>query len=170
MIYIFILLGKILEVTLMTLRMVLVTRGEKKLGATIAFFEVIIWLVVVANVLDGITEDPLKAVVYSLGFALGNWSGMILEERLAIGTSQVQIIARTTHSAAIRERLYAEGYACTAVDGQGKKLSRQLLYVIAPRKKVKDVIAIAKNEQEDAFVTVQDVKPYHGGFGWKLRK
>ena len=82
MLYVLIFLAKIVEVSLMTLRTVLITRGEKVVGSIIGFFEVIIWLYLVSTVLVGISEDPIKMVVYALGFSVGNYVGSFLEEKL----------------------------------------------------------------------------------------
>ncbi len=97
LLYIMIFCAKIIEVSLMTLRIVFITKGERKMGALVAFFEVSIWLFLVTTVLGGITEDPLKAVVYALGFAVGNFVGSLLEERIGLGLSQVQIIVKADH-------------------------------------------------------------------------
>lgn len=167
MIYIFILFGKIVEVTLMTLRVMLITKGEKKVGSVVAFFEITLWLLIVSNVLQGITDDPLKAVVYALGFAIGNYTGSLLENFIGLGTAQIQVILREENGEALRQSLYADGYACTIIRGEGKNLSRNILFIIAPRKRVKSVIAKAKTFQNDAVISVQDTKPYHGGYGIK---
>ena len=70
LLYIIIFIAKIIEVTIGVLRMVLITKGERKLATVIAFFEIVIWLLVVSTVLVDITEDPFKVLAYAAGFAL----------------------------------------------------------------------------------------------------
>ena len=62
MFYILILFAKIVEVSLMTLRIVFITKGERKLGAIVAFVEVTLWLFIVTFVLNDLMADPFKAV------------------------------------------------------------------------------------------------------------
>ncbi len=83
--YAFIFFAKIIEVALMTVRTVLITRGEKLYGSIIGFIEVTIWLYVTSSVLSGIKDDPIRMVVYALGFTCGNYVGCVIEEKLAIG-------------------------------------------------------------------------------------
>jgi len=89
--YIGIFFAKLIEVTMATLRNMLINRGHRKIGSVLAFFEVAIWLVVVSIVLKDITDDFFKAFVYCFAFACGNFMGSVLEEKLAIGMSVVDI-------------------------------------------------------------------------------
>lgn len=167
MIYILIFLGKVVEVTLMTLRVVLITKGEKKAGSVVAFFEVSLWLIIVSSVLTNIAEDPFKILVYSLGFTIGNYTGSLLESYIGIGTSQIQVILRQENGEALRQALYDDGYACTIVNGEGKNRPRHILYVLVPRRRVKAIVEKVKSFQDDAVISVHDTKPYHGGYGLK---
>lgn len=168
--YLFIFFGKVLEVTLYTLRMVLITKGEKTVGSIVSFFELILYLIIISGVLQGINEDPLKIVVYALGFAVGSYVGSILESKLALGTVQIQIIVKEEHGDALSTYLRDEGYACTVVHGEGKNFKRHILYVIIPRKKVHEVINKAKAFQSNATITVNETRPIYGVYGVALKK
>ncbi len=165
LLYIMIFCAKIIEVSLMTLRIVFITKGERKMGALVAFFEVSIWLFLVTTVLGGITEDPLKAVVYALGFAVGNFVGSLLEERIGLGLSQVQIIVKADHGIELATAIRKEGYACTLVQGEGVNFERYILFMYVKRKRVSHLLDVAKKNQENAVITVMETKPLHGGFG-----
>lgn len=163
--YLLIFFAKVIEVSLMTVRIVLITKGERKIGAIIAFLEVVLWLVIVTNVLDNLMDDPAKAVFYALGFAVGNYMGSLLEQKLGIGLSQVQIIVKAECGIELAQALRNEGYAVTLVLGEGKNFERYILFMYVKRKRVKHLLEIAKNNQNDAVITVMDTKPLHGGFG-----
>ena len=79
-IYILIFSAKIIEVSLTTVRTVLITRGEKFYASLIGFVEVLIWLYVISSVIIGIDKEPLKMVTYALGFACGNYIGCIFKK------------------------------------------------------------------------------------------
>jgi uncharacterized protein YebE (UPF0316 family) len=167
MIYILILFAKMVEVSLMTVRIVLITKGERKIGSIIGFFEIMIWIYVASSVINDLANDPLKAVVYGLGFALGNYFGSRLEEKIGIGLSQVQIIVKSEDGYPLAEVLRKEGYAVTLVHGEGKNFERNLLFSYVKRKRIHHLLEVAKANQENAVITVMDTKPLYGGYGLK---
>lgn len=65
-VYIVIFVGKIIEVTCATIRMVLINRGEKTMGSVVAFFEIVLWIYIASAVIIGIKDDVFKALAYSL--------------------------------------------------------------------------------------------------------
>lgn len=167
LIYALIFFGKLFEVSLMTLRVVLITKGVRRLGALVAFFEICLWILIITNVLDGISEDPFKAIAYALGFSLGNYLGSLLEDYIGIGFSQVQIIVMKEHGQELAQHIYSLGYACTVMEGEGRNFKRNVLLAIVPRRKVKSMIADAKRVQANAVITVNETKPLYGGYGIK---
>jgi len=169
MTYLFIMVAKIVEVSLATVRMVLITKGERKIGSFIAFFEVSIWIIVVSSVLDNITADPFKIIAYALGFSIGNYLGSVIEERIGIGHSEMNIIVKEEDGAELAKVLRDEGYAVTILSGQGKNHPRNILILYVPRTKLKSCVELVKSNQENAVITISDKKPVYGGFG-TLRK
>lgn len=166
--YLIILLVKIFEVALGTVRIMLVTKGERGKGAILGVFEVIIWISLVSTVLSNVAEDPLKVVMYAVGFGLGNFLGSLVEEKLALGTTRVEIIVLQEHADEVTTALRAEGYAVTVLDGMGKDHARKILISIVQRKQVKHYVKIVKVKQSNTMITISESKPIYGGYG--LRK
>lgn len=165
LIFILIMFAKVIEVSMATVRTVLITKGERTIGSIIGFFEVILWIYIASNVLNNIGDNPLKAIFYSLGFAIGNYVGSIIEEKLAIGLVEVQIIVHEEEGKVLTDFVRENGYAVTVVKGEGKSNPREILYVFAPRKKVNELVELVKNQEEDAVITVSETKPVYGGYG-----
>ncbi len=165
MIYALILFAKIIEVSLATVRTVLITKGERKIGAIIGFFEVMLWIYIASNVLTGIAADPLKAVFYALGFALGNYFGSILEEMIGIGLSEIVVIVKDDHGEELSEHLRDHDFAVTMVEGSGMSKSRHMLFLFTQRKRVKEAVTLIKAKQANAVITVSETKPIYGGYG-----
>lgn len=165
LIYFLIFFIKVIEVSMATVRIVLITRGERLLGAIIGFFEVCLWVLVVSTVLKNITEDPLKIVVYALGFAIGNYAGSMLEEVLAIGSTRVEAIVIQESGKQLANRIREKGYAVTVIAGEGMNMARSLLIMDIPRKKVKSVIALIQKMESNVVITVNEIKPVYGGYG-----
>jgi len=82
---------RICDVTLDTLRIIYVSRGLKILAASIGFFEVLIWLFAITQIFKNLTT-PLYYVAYAGGFGMGNFIGILIEERMAIGTVFIRVI------------------------------------------------------------------------------
>lgn len=162
--YIIILVLKMIEVSLATLRIVLITKDERVKGAFIAFFEVILWVFLVATVLDNITGDPIKVLVYALGFALGNFLGSKIENYLAIGNTNVEVITHRADGKKVSLKLRNEGYAVTEVSAKGMNDKRVILYVRVPRKQVKPTVKLIQQVENDVVITINDIKPVYGGY------
>lgn len=169
MVYLFIILAKIVEVSMATVRMVLITKGERKIGAIIAFFEVSLWVILVSTVLDNIMGDPLKIVAYALGFSVGNYLGSWIEEKIGIGLAEMQVILMEAHSAKVVTTLRDKGYAVTVMKGEGKKHPRSILLMYVQRNKIRECASLIRNVEESAVITVSDKKSVYGGYGM-LRK
>jgi uncharacterized protein YebE (UPF0316 family) len=156
---------KILEVSLMTLRTVLLTRGEKLWASIIGFIEVLLYLYLISYVLIGISENPMKIIVYSLGFASGNYIGSILEEKLAIGLVTVNIITSVEDGEYMAEVLRKKDIGITMVDAYGKNEARKMLIIHIRRKKKDEVLRLVQNEKINSVISVNDTKLVYGGYG-----
>ncbi|PPK45943.1 uncharacterized protein YebE (UPF0316 family) [Clostridium algidicarnis DSM 15099] len=165
--YVLIFLAKIVEVSLMTLRTVLITRGEKVVGSIIGFFEVIIWLYLVSTVLVGISEDPIKMVVYALGFSVGNYVGSFLEEKLAIGLLTISIVASANDAIIIAEKLRKDNLGVTLVEAEGINEKKKMIVVHVKRKRKKEVIKLIEDTNTKAVISIADTKTVYGGYGIK---
>jgi uncharacterized protein YebE (UPF0316 family) len=170
LIYVLIVFAKVIEVSLATVRMVLITKGEKTIGSIIGFVEVILWIYIANAVLNGIADDPLKAVAYAFGFALGNYFGSALESKLGIGLSEITAIVKEDGSQFVIDNLRDLGYAVTTMPANGKVSKRRVLLMFVKRKKVNEVVSRIKELEVNVVITVSDTKPIYGGHGLLSRK
>lgn len=165
LLYLFILVFKMIEVSMATTRIVLIARGERVIGACIGFFEVILWIILVSTVLVDVSDDPIKVVVYAAGFALGNYLGSVIEQKLAIGNIRVEAIVKEINGTELANRIREKGYAVTVLEGKGMNYNRNVLLMNIRRKDYKSVVTMIKEVQENVVITVNDIKPIYGGFG-----
>lgn len=164
-VYVIIFTGKIIEVSVATLRMVLINRGEKLKGSIIAFFDVLLWLLITGSVLSGFGSNILKIIVFALAFAIGNYLGSWLESKLAFGISSIQLIMNDNEIVnELLKVLRSNSFAVTVIDGQGKDGGRKLLLIHIKRKNIPKAIRIVHEMSKDAIITVNDVKAIRGGF------
>ena len=152
---------RICDVTLDTLRIIYVSRGLKFLAAAIGFFEVLIWLFAITQIFKNLT-NPLYYVAYAGGFAMGNFIGILIEERMAIGTVVIRIITQKDAFELI-EFLKNEGYGITHVDAQGAQGPVKIIFTIVKRKDIEHVLEIIRSCNPLAFYTIEDVRSVRKG-------
>lgn len=164
-IYVLIFVGKLIEVSISTLRIMFVGKGKKGLGIVCGFFEIMLWVVIAGNVLNDLYSDPLKALVYCVAFVVGIFLGMLIEERLAVGLTSIQIISLTDDGEKIGAALRENGFGVTILEGHsvgGTK--REFLFVQLRRRKIQEAKGIVQSVSTEAIISVSDVKSVYGGF------
>lgn len=167
-VYCLIFFGKILEVTVATFRMVLITKGERTKGAVIAFFEIILWLLITGTVVVGLKDDFLKVIVFGLAYAIGNYFGSWLEDKLAFGLSTIEVISPAAECVDdMLHTLRSNNFAVTVMDGEGKDGERKVLLLHLRRKRLPEAIKLINSIKKDCLITVTDVKVIRGGYFMK---
>lgn len=165
LVYLVIFFGKILEVTVSTIRIVLINRGERVKGTFIAFFEVLLWLLITGTVLTGFQDDWLRVLVFALAFACGNYLGSWMEDKLAFGLCSVQVIVPDgEESRKLASELRANNFAVTQICGKGKDGERELMLLHIKRKRILQAVGIIRQSLENAVIVVNDAKVVYGGF------
>jgi uncharacterized protein YebE (UPF0316 family) len=163
--YMFIFFGKILEVAVSTVRVVLINRGEKVIGSIIAVFEIALWLLVTGTVLVGFQKDIIKCVVFVAAFALGNYVGSWMEGKLAFGLCSIQVtVNEDAKSHELIDLLRSNDLAVTEIKGKGKDGDRDVLIIHIKRKRVQETIDLIKQNLENALIVVNDTKVIRGGY------
>ena len=165
LLYFLIFFGKLVEVSFTTIRIVLINRGERTKGTLFAFFESCLWLLITGTVLVGLQQDPLRCLVFAVAFALGNYLGSWIEEKLAFGLSSIQVItSNEAETESLLEKLRENAFAVTTFCGEGKEGKRELLILHLKRNRIPQAIEIINNCLDNALIIVNDTKIIRGGF------
>ncbi|MFA5323064.1 MAG: DUF2179 domain-containing protein [Smithella sp.] len=159
---------RICDVTLDTLRIIYVSRGIKFLAASIGFIEVLIWLFAITQIFKNLT-NPLCYIAYAGGFAMGNYVGILIEERMAIGTVVIRIITQKDASE-LTKFLKSSGYGVTYVDAQGAQGPVKIIFTIVKRKNIEHVLEIIRLCNPLAFYTIEDVRSVREGGVFPIAK
>ncbi|OEH84170.1 hypothetical protein BHU72_12240 [Desulfuribacillus stibiiarsenatis] len=160
--YLFIFFARVLDVSMGTIRVLMLMRGQKYYAAVIGFFEVMIFVVVLGKVVNSL-DNPINMIMYGLGFATGNIVGGIIEEKLAVGFVNVQIISKS-YSKVLTEVLRGAGYGVTVIESQGWEGERDILNLQIKRKDFPEVERLIMGSDPEAFVTIFDVRSGFGGY------
>lgn len=149
-------LARVCDMSLDTIRVIFVSKGIRYLPAIVGFFEVIIWLVAIGQVMNNLT-NVVCYLAYGAGFATGTIIGMAIEERLSLGLAIVRIIT-DEDPARLLQILRSHEYGVTAVDGEGGKGKVKVIFTVIKRQDLPHVVSIIKDFNPDAFYSVEDVK------------
>ena len=153
---ILIFLSRIVDVSLGTLRIIFVSKGLKYLAPLIGFFEVLIWLIVIGQIMTNLT-NPINYIAYASGFAMGNFVGIYLENKLALGTLLLRIITQKKAKELI-QYFRAGGYKLTNITAESNVGEVDIIYFPVRRKEVKSIIAMIKVFNPNAIYTISDVR------------
>ncbi|GAB3529667.1 DUF2179 domain-containing protein [Pontibacter brevis] len=149
-------LARICDVTLGTLRIVFVSKGDKVIAPLLGFMEVLIWLIAITQVMENLS-NVASYLAWAGGFATGNFLGLRIEQKLALGQAVVRVITVEPADQLI-EQLKGHGYRLTSVDARGTRGKVNLLFMIVKRKRLDSVIDIIRNYNPQAFYSIEDVR------------
>ncbi len=147
--------ARMIDVSIGTVRIILVSRGREWQAAALGFIEVIVWLLAMTRVLANL-GNVVSYIAFGVGFALGNVIGIRIEKKLALGMQIIRII-KPKRLESLQMLLRDEGYGVTTVDGRGGKGAIEIVYVVTERRHTADALALVDIHEPDAFVTVQDI-------------
>jgi uncharacterized protein YebE (UPF0316 family) len=148
--------AEVCVVTLGTLRIIFVARGQKVLAPALGFFEVFIWLLAISQIMQNL-GDWTCFVAFALGFTLGNYFGIIIEKKVAMGTVIVRIITHRD-AAGLIGRLRGASFGVTCVEGQGTSGKVQIVMTVVKRKQLPEVVALIEAHHPGAFYAVDELQ------------
>lgn len=153
--------ARVVDVSLGTIRIIFTSRGKRHIAPLLGFVEVFIWVSVIAEITRG-AHNLAAYLAYAGGFATGNYVGMWIEERLAIGSLVIRAILPENQTGLIEE-LRAAGYGVTSVNAQGAKGPVKLVYTIVSRKDLPNVIETIHKTYPRTFFTVEELRSVEQG-------
>ncbi|MDO8841109.1 MAG: DUF2179 domain-containing protein [Methanocalculus sp.] len=157
----FIVLARIVDVSIGTLRIIFVSRGYRFLAPVLGFFEVIIWLLAIGEIMKNL-NNPVCYIAYGLGFALGNYLGILLEDRLSIGQVIVRVITKRDAGQLV-ESFKQKNYGVTSINAEGSTGEVKLIFLIINRSNLTDVVDQIKHFNPTAFYSIEDVRSVQEG-------
>ncbi|WP_125982441.1 DUF2179 domain-containing protein [Loigolactobacillus iwatensis] len=157
-------------ITLNTLRTMLVVRRSRYLAPLLAVVEELVYVIALAIALQNI-DKPLNVAAYAIGFGIGIYLGILLEDRVALGYVNFQVTVQINDDAPnyqqnhdLPEKLRDLGYGVTETWGYGRDGARLILSILAPRKADKRLMQSIKELSPEAFVMVEEPTEFSGGF------
>lgn len=158
----FIFFARIIDVSLGTVRMILVIRGNKYPAAIIGFFEILVYTLALGLVVGNL-DDPVKLLVFCSGFALGILVGSIIEEKLSLGYRGLQAII-DRQNAYIIEELRNEGFPVTCWEASGRLGPKLVLSIVTTRSNAAKLAERILAKDCEAFLMFIEPKHFRGGY------
>lgn len=148
--------ARIIDVTFGTVRIIFISRGLRMLASILGFLEVIIWLSAIRAIMANL-DSPVNFIAYGAGFAVGNYVGISIENKISIGTVMIRIITQQDAKMLIRY-LREHGFGVTCANAQGGTGPVQVVFSVIPRSQVDTMRDIIRRFNPKAFYTIEDVR------------
>lgn len=154
-------MARIVDVSLGTLRFIFLAKGYKKLAPVLGFFEVLVWLIAIREVMGNL-RNIACFLAYGAGFAMGNYIGLIIEEKLSIGMAMIRVVLRKNHDK-LAEFMRRHNYGFTIVKGEGTRERVKILFSIVQRKNLPHIISGISRYNPKAFYTIENIRSVNNG-------
>ena len=158
--------AKIIEITIQSLKTCMMVKGQRLKAAGLGLLECAIWGLVISTLIGTLGNNILLLGFYSVGYATGLFLGSTIESKIALGTSNLELIANDESTQKITEFLKENGRGYTVFEGHGSVDKMNMIFIVIPRKEaakmLKDIRRISDNK---VFVVASEVSKYAGGYG-----
>ncbi|KSU83036.1 DUF2179 domain-containing protein [Fictibacillus enclensis] len=154
---------------IVTLRTILLVKGETRKASVIGVVEAAINVLSLGIVFQDMS-NIWNIIAYAIGFGAGLMLGGVLENKLAIGyvTHQINLLDR---SEKLVNRLRAEGFGVTVYQGEGREdNARFRIDVLSKRSREKELLQIVNELAPKAFLVSFEIRSFKGGYLTKSMK
>ncbi|AGC69681.1 hypothetical protein Cst_c27380 [Thermoclostridium stercorarium subsp. stercorarium DSM 8532] len=156
-----IILARMVDVTLGTLRIIFVSRGNRVIAPILGFFEVLVWVIAISQIMQNL-DNPINYVAYALGFAIGNYLGIKAEDKLAIGHLVIRLFI-TEGADGIMRKIIDAGFGVTSIKGMGATNEVTILFSVIKRKDLDTFLSIINESDKKIFYSVETAREAHLG-------
>lgn len=148
-------LARVVDVTMGTIRVIFVSRGLKYLAPVVGFFEILIWLLAIGQIMKNLS-NPVCYIAYAGGFAAGNYIGIAIAEKLSLGVVLIRVVT-AKDALPLVERLKEQNYGVTSVDGHGTSGQVKVVFTVVKRREVPNIVELIKTFNPHAFYSIEEV-------------
>lgn len=153
---------RIVDVSVGTLRVMYMVRGDRRKAVPLAFFESLIWVFAISRIMREV-DNLANMAAFAAGFAAGTMVGMTLERWIASGFVLLRVISDVG-----KEKLAGEvrsaGFGVTVLTGEGREGEQEILFIVAMRRRAQELLSLIRRVDDGAFVTMEPVQKAMGGY------
>jgi uncharacterized protein YebE (UPF0316 family) len=149
-------IARVVDVSMGTLRVIFVSKGNKLLAPVLGFFEILIWLIAMRYILLNLS-NVFCYLTYAGGFATGTFVGIYLEEKISIGKVLLRVVSRRD-SSELLSVLKEKGYTATTSGARSPDGKVKIIYTVIQRKDLHRVVRVIKMHNKGAVYSISDIK------------
>jgi uncharacterized protein YebE (UPF0316 family) len=153
--------SRAIDVSLGTIRIIFVSKGQRFFASLLGFFEILVWIIAITKIMQNITNF-FYYIVYAGGFAAGIYCGIVIEERLALGLVSIHVFTSKDANELLK-LLRERNYGVTSRIARGETGKIDELFIVINRKNLGHVLKILRDYDKEAFISVEDVRLVKGG-------
>ena len=158
--------AKIIEISIQSLKTCMMVKGQRLKAAGLGFIECMIWGLVISTIISTLGDNLFLLLFYCLGYAVGLFLGSTIEGKIALGTSNLELIANNDSTEKITAYLTANNKGYTVFEGHGSIDKMNMIFIVIPRKEMPRLLKGIRNACDNkVFVVASDVSKYAGGYG-----
>ena len=158
--------AKIIEISIQSLKTCMMVKGQRLKAAGLGFLECTIWGLVISTIIGTLGDNLFLLLFYCVGYAAGLFIGSTIEGKIALGTSNLQLIANDENTEKIKEYLKENNKGYTVFEGHGSTDKMNMIFIVLPRKEAPKLLkTLRKMCNNKVFVVASEVSKYAGGYG-----
>ena len=158
--------AKIVEITIQSLKTCMMVKGQRLKAAGLGFLECSIWGLVISTIIGTLGDNLFLLLFYCVGYATGLFLGSTLEGKIALGTSNLELIASDASTKKIIAYLKAHERGYTVFEGHGSTDKMNMIFIVLPRREAPKVLKEIRSLcGGKVFVVASEVSKYAGGYG-----
>lgn len=158
--------AKIIEISIQSLKTCMMVKGQRLKAAGLGFLECTIWGLVISTIIGTLGDNLFLLLFYCVGYAAGLFIGSTIEGKIALGTSNLQLIANDENTEKITEYLKENNKGYTVFEGHGSTDKMNMIFIVLPRKEAPKLLkTLRKMCDNKVFVVASEVSKYAGGYG-----
>ena len=158
--------AKIVEITIQSLKTCMMVKGQRLKAAGLGLVECAIWGLVVSTIIGTLGDDLFLLAFYCVGYATGLFLGSTIENKIALGTSNLELIASDESTDIITEYLRERNKGYTVFEGKGSTDKMNMIFIVIPRRETPRMLReIREACNNKVFVVASEVSKYAGGYG-----
>ena len=151
-------LSKVADVSIGTIRIIFVNKGHRFFAPIFGFFEVLIWIIAISNLMQNLNSFWLY-IVYAIGFSVGTYVGIRIEEKISFGKVLVRVIVRKSDTE-ILENLRNSKFRFTVFNASSGRDEKKVLMIFSAmnRKDVSKFLDTVRATNPKAFFSIEDIR------------
>ena len=149
-------LSRVADVSLGTVRIIMISKGYRLIAPMIGFIEILIWIMAISHLMDDM-DNWVNYLAYAAGFSAGSYIGIRIEEKLALGYCMVRVIT-SKEADTLFEVMLSKNFHITLVDAKSNSGDVGLLYIVSKRQHVPEIVKNIKQHNPNAYYLIEDIR------------